>query len=172
MKTLGQQLTTYASYHRDRRNIATHFIGIPLIVVATQALLSRPNVGAISPAIIVSALSAVFYIALDRRYGAAMTIVLAASAWLGSAIAGLSTGAWLALSLGGFGVGWAIQFLGHAFEGKKPAFVDDLAGLLVGPLFLVAEASFALGLSRELHAEIVRAAGPTHSSVAYSSVST
>jgi uncharacterized membrane protein YGL010W len=172
MKSLRQQLTTYAGYHRDRRNIATHFVGIPLIVIAVQALLSRPNVGGISPAIIVSALSAAFYIALDRRYGAAMTIVLAATAWLGSSIAALSTGAWLGLSLGGFAGGWAIQFLGHAFEGEKPAFVDDLVGLLVGPLFLVAETSFALGLSRELHADIVRAVGPTHSTVAYSSVST
>ncbi len=172
MKTLRQQLTTYAGYHRDRRNIATHFVGIPLIVIAVQALLSRPGVGGISPAIIVSALSAAFYIALDRRYGAAMTIVLAATVWLGSSIAALSTGAWLALSLGGFAAGWAIQFVGHAFEGKKPAFVDDLVGLLVGPLCLVAEVSFALGLSRELHADIVRAVGPTHSSVAYSSVST
>ncbi|HEY2608686.1 MAG TPA: Mpo1-like protein, partial [Paraburkholderia sp.] len=42
MSTLTQQLTQYAAYHRDRRNIATHFIGIPLIVLALAVLLSRP----------------------------------------------------------------------------------------------------------------------------------
>ena len=48
-----------------------------------------------------------------------------------------------------FLLGWVIQFVGHYFEGRKPAFVDDLSGLIVGPLFLVAEAAFAMGLARE-----------------------
>lgn len=30
MKTLEVQLSNYAAYHRDPRNIATHFIGIRL----------------------------------------------------------------------------------------------------------------------------------------------
>ena len=54
-----------------------------------------------------------------------------------------------------------IQFVGHYYEGRKPAFVDDLAGLLVGPMFVTAEVVFALGLCRPLHDEIVRRAGPT-----------
>ena len=58
-------------------------------------------------------------------------------------------------------IGWAIQFVGHVFEGRKPAFLDDLRGLLDGPLFLVAETAFALGLSPELREEVERRAGPT-----------
>ncbi|HEY4179512.1 MAG TPA: Mpo1-like protein [Kofleriaceae bacterium] len=162
MKTMREQLTTYARYHRDRRNIATHFVGIPLIVIAVQILLSRVSVAGISLAMVASAGSAIYYIALDRRYGAAMTVVLAATLWLGATVATYSLGAWLALGLGSFVVGWGFQFVGHAFEGKKPAFVDDLIGLLIGPLFVVAELSFALGQSAELHTEIVSAAGPTH----------
>ena len=42
MQTLTDQLSKYAAFHRDRRNIVTHFIGIPLIVLAVAALLSRP----------------------------------------------------------------------------------------------------------------------------------
>ena len=53
-----------------------------------------------------------------------------------------TTGTWLALGIGLFFVGWVIQFIGHIFEGRKPAFVDDLIGLVVGPLFVVAEAGF------------------------------
>ena len=41
MKTLKQQLTNYALYHRSKRNIYTHFIGIPLIVFAIICLLKR-----------------------------------------------------------------------------------------------------------------------------------
>jgi len=31
-----------------------------------------------------------------------------------------------------FSVGWGFQFVGHAFEGKKPSFVEDKRALLVG----------------------------------------
>ena len=42
MKNLTDQLAQYATYHRDRRNIATHLVGIPMILLALQVLLSRP----------------------------------------------------------------------------------------------------------------------------------
>ena len=32
MKSIAENLTQYAAYHRDRRNIATHFVGVPMIV--------------------------------------------------------------------------------------------------------------------------------------------
>ena len=32
MKTLNDHLSQYAAYHRDRRNIATHLIGVPMIM--------------------------------------------------------------------------------------------------------------------------------------------
>lgn len=38
----------------------------------------------------------------------------------------------LPLAAGMFTVGWTFQFVGHAFEGKKPSFVDDKRALLVG----------------------------------------
>jgi uncharacterized membrane protein YGL010W len=44
-------------------------------------------------------------------------------------------------------VGWVIQFVGHYYEGRKPAFVDDITGLIIGPLFVVAEAAFLMGMS-------------------------
>ncbi|MFG0398253.1 Mpo1-like protein, partial [Pseudomonas sp. zjy_11] len=43
MKTLVDHLSQYANYHRDPRNIFTHFIGIPMIVLAVTILLSRPG---------------------------------------------------------------------------------------------------------------------------------
>lgn len=54
MRTLTQQLTQYAAYHRDRRNIATHFIGIPMIVLALAVLLSRPVFALTAPPLILS----------------------------------------------------------------------------------------------------------------------
>lgn len=34
-----------------------------------------------------------------------------------------------------FTVGWGFQFVGHAFEGKKPSFVGDKRQLVVGALW-------------------------------------
>ena len=48
MKSLESHLTTYARYHRDRRNIATHFVGIPMIVLGVTSLLSRPQFALLS----------------------------------------------------------------------------------------------------------------------------
>ncbi|AYF89200.1 DUF962 domain-containing protein [Pseudomonas sp. DY-1] len=165
MKTLIDQLGQYAEYHRDRRNIATHFVGIPLIVVAVAVLLSRPGFESFglwwSPAALVSLVSALYYFRLDLRYGLVMTALLALSLWLGAALAVQSTAAWLGAGLGMFVVGWVVQFIGHYYEGRKPAFVDDLTGLIIGPLFVVAELGFLLGLRKEIEHAVEERAGPT-----------
>jgi uncharacterized membrane protein YGL010W len=159
MKSFVEQLTQYARYHRDRRNIATHFIGIPAIVVGVDAVLARPTALLAVGATVVAA---AFYFALDRRFGIVMAVYLAASLWLGARVALLPTAAWIVASVVLFGGGWVFQFVGHAFEGKKPAFVDDLVGLLIGPLFIVVEAAFGVGLCRGLQIDIERVAGPTY----------
>jgi uncharacterized membrane protein YGL010W len=165
MTSLVHRLTQYASYHRDRRNIATHLVGVPVIVVATEALLARPSVLAgglaVSPALVAAIAAAGFYLGLDRRYGAAMAPLLAAAFYGGARIAALPTGTWLFTAGALFVGGWIVQFVGHAFEGRKPAFVDDLVGLVVAPLFVVAEAGFALGLRDDVRRAIERGAGPT-----------
>ena len=60
-----------------------------------------------------------------------------------------------------FVVGWVIQFIGHYYEGRKPAFADDNVGLLVGPMFVVMEMLAPTGLFKDLMAAIERHAGPT-----------
>jgi uncharacterized membrane protein YGL010W len=164
MKPLVEQLSQYASYHRDRRNIATHFVGIPMIVCGMEALLARVSLApgsALSLALASSLAAGVFYLALDGRYGVAMTAFLGAGLWIGTSIASLPTTEWLIAFAGLFVLGWVIQFVGHAFEGRKPAFVDDLVGLVIGPLFIVAEVGFALGCRDGVRREIERRVGPT-----------
>jgi uncharacterized membrane protein YGL010W len=155
LRTLTDQLTRYADYHRDGRNLATHCIGVPMIVVAMAVLLARPvllEVGgiALSPALAAVVATTVYYLRLDVRYGAVMGGLLGLSLWAGQVAAALPTAQWLGWGIGLFVVGWIIQFIGHAFEGRKPAFVDDVMGLLIGPLFVTAEIGFMLGLRRPL----------------------
>lgn len=165
MKTLVEHLGQYAEYHRDRRNIATHFVGIPLIVLAVAELLSRPGLEVaglwLSPAALVAAAAAIFYLRLDLRYGLLMSVLLLLSLWFGAALAVQGTTLWPGVGIALFVVGWIIQFVGHYYEGRKPAFVDDLMGLLVGPLFVAAELGFLLGLRKDIERAVEERAGPT-----------
>jgi uncharacterized membrane protein YGL010W len=158
MRTLTNQLAQYAAYHRDRRNVAMHFIGIPLIVLSIAVLLARPDVDvfgvSVTPIMPIAIAVCIYYLILDLRFGIGMTALIALAVWVGQLIALEETAVWLAAGIALFVVGWIFQFVGHYFEGRKPAFVDDVIGLLIGPLFVYAEAAFALGLRRDLHTAI------------------
>lgn len=165
MKTLTEQLTRYAAYHRDPRNIATHFIGIPMIVLAVAVLLSRPALFSVAglpvtPACLVTGLTVLYYLKLDLRFGALMVAVMGLNLWAAHAIAQAGTALWLGAGIALFLVGWVIQFVGHYYEGRKPAFVDDITGLIIGPLFVVAEAVFATGWRAEVLRAIEAEVGP------------
>lgn len=155
-------LTQYAAYHRDTRNIASHFIGIPLIVLGLAVLLAQGRVGGISLAWAAWALTSAWYLTRGEWLIGAATCGL--NGLLIAAAHPLASGAWgsgPAWGVGLFVLGWLIQFVGHHWEGRKPAFVDDLIGLLVGPMFVVAEWVFAAGGRPALAQEIEKAAGPT-----------
>ncbi|WP_395703016.1 DUF962 domain-containing protein [Aquabacterium sp.] len=163
MRNATDLMVQYATYHRDRRNIATHFVGIPLIVLAVGVLLARASLFGVSLAWIVWALATAWYLTRGNLVlGLATSAANAVLMLLAHPLAAGSMAAWLAWGVGTFVVGWIIQFIGHYYEGRKPAFVDDLVGLLVGPMFVTAEGLFAAGWGRALLAEIERRVGPTH----------
>ena len=167
-RTTADLLSQYAVYHRDQRNIATHFVGVPLIVFGIGVLLARARFDlagiGLSVAWIVCGLAALWYLTRRGQPLLSIAVSLAVAVLVAAAhsVSEGSTAAWLAWGLGAFVIGWIIQFIGHYYEGRKPAFVDDLAGLLVGPMFMTAEAMFAAGWNKPLLAEIERRAGPTH----------
>ena len=166
MRGATELLSQYAMYHRDRRNIASHFVGVPMIVFAVGVLLAKPAFmlagWALAPAWIVFAAVAVWYLTRGNlQLGLAVSAAVGVLIALAHRVGDSGTGAWLAWGIGFFVVGWAIQFIGHWYEGRKPAFVDDLIGLLVGPMFVTAEALFSLGWGKALLSEIEKRAGPT-----------
>jgi len=166
MRNANELMVQYAAYHRDKRNIVTHFIGIPMIVFSIGVLLARPafEVGGIvlTPVWILWALATAWYLTLGNlALGIAVSVVNGVLIYLAWPLAAGSVASWLGWGIGTFVVGWVIQFIGHYYEGKKPAFVDDLLGLLTGPMFVTAEALFALGWGKPLLAEIERRVGPT-----------
>ena len=135
-----------------------------MIVLALMVLLSRPTwvVGELdlSPAVFIVAVLLLYYLRLHIAMGLIMSALLISGLFLSAWVATLDDSIWLASGVGGFLLGWVIQFVGHYFEGRKPAFFDDVMGLAIGPLFVLAEVLFKLGLFSELAQEVENRSGP------------
>ena len=156
MKTMEEQMATYAAYHQDARNKATHFVGVPVIALSLFIPLAWPRLEiggvAITAAMLLMAIFVFYYLLLDLLLGVAMLVALGLLLWAGAQIATLGTSqGWLwffVLFVGG----WALQFIGHVFEGRRPALVDNLfQSIFIAPVFLCAELFFALGYKPGLH---------------------
>lgn len=163
MKTFTDYLIEYAKYHRDRRNIVTHMIGVPIIVFSVILLLSRPSLeigpATVTPAHSVCLMTVIFYVRLNAMFGLYMAALFALGIYLANVTLSLPLILWLSIGLSLFFIGWVIQFIGHYYEGKKPAFMDDLIGLLIGPLFVLAEVFFTVGMYQQLQKDIEEKAG-------------
>ena len=144
MKTPDQWFDQYGECHRHPTNKLIHWFAVPLIFVSIIGLLWEIPLPIIFPQhallnwstlILIGVL--LFYFRLSIRLGIGMAVfsILAVTAvayydqlnW---------SATWLA-SLLLFIVLWVLQFIGHAIEGKKPAFFDDVKFLLIGPLWLM-----------------------------------
>ena len=150
-----RQLASYASVHSDPRNKATHFVGIPVIVFSLLLVLSlwKVNLGTgkdVTMAMVIGVVAALGWIALDFGIGVVMAVLLLIAWYAAEALAGvLGASTWIGFFVLFVG-GWALQFLGHHYEGQRPALVDNIFQAFVGPMFLVAEALVAIGLRRDL----------------------
>jgi uncharacterized membrane protein YGL010W len=158
MKTLEEQMSFYAAYHRDPRNKATHFVGVPVIMLAILVPLSwlRIDVAGfgLTAAMLLSAAVLAYYFLLDVPLALAMLVVIGVLLWLGERIASLGAAqgwTWFGVLFVG---GWVLQLVGHVFEGRRPALADNLFQIFVAPIFLAAEVFFALGYKPELHERI------------------
>jgi len=158
MKTLEDQMAFYAAYHQDGRNKATHFIGVPVIVLSLFIPLAwlRVDLGGvtITAAMVFAGVVLVYYFMLDVPLALAMLVTNALLLWLGQTLAAQGTlqgWIWFAVLFVG---GWILQLVGHVFEGRKPALADNLFQIFIAPLFLAAEVFFALGYKPALHAAV------------------
>lgn len=153
-------LSSYASYHQDPRNRRTHFVGVPLITFSLLTALALPSLslGGVPVGLdrIATLALAVFYLYLDVPLGIALTVALALLAAAAEATVHLGTARAGLIAAVSFIAGWCLQLLGHRLEGNKPALVDNLRQIFIAPIYLMAEFGFALGLRRDLEAQIHR----------------
>lgn len=137
MSRLDDLFADYASYHSTAGNKICHRFGIPMIVLSLLGMLScldLPGTGGwVDAALLVIVGAAIFYFALDWRYGAVMLVVSLAAWVIGTYIP-------LSINVVLFVLGWILQFLGHGlYERKAPAFARNLTHLLVGPIWILSD---------------------------------
>ena len=151
MKTLDQQMAVYAAYHRNRWNRLTHFIGVPAIIFAILIPMSWVSLGdGVTLAHVFAGVVLSYYFLLDVPLALAATVAVAALLLAAEAAAGTGIASgWIWFGVFFVG-GWIFQLVGHVFEGRRPALADNLFQIFIAPIFLVAEAFFALGLKHDL----------------------
>jgi uncharacterized membrane protein YGL010W len=169
MKPLEEQMSFYLRYHRNPKNRLTHFVGVPLIMFSLFVVLGLLRIQiagfGVSAATVLAVVVLVYYFRLDIVLAMAMTLFTAVLLFFANRIVdeGLVTA--LAVFAVTFVGGWILQLIGHAFEGKRPALVDNFFQVFIAPIFLMAELFFALGYKRDIAARVEELAAhsePSH----------
>jgi len=125
----------YETHHLTGGNKVCHMVGIPLIIAGLLGLLAIPlaRVGGVplDLSLLLLLLTGCAYLWLDVKLGLAM-IFFSFLLYFGARLL-----PW-PITLGLFVIGWAFQFVGHGvYEKRSPAFTDNLAHLLVGPMWVL-----------------------------------
>jgi uncharacterized membrane protein YGL010W len=155
MISLKQQIQSYGAYHQDPRNKLTHFVGVPLVTFALfQAFawfrfVLTPNLPITAATFFYLAVT-IYYIRLDPMIALLQfpfTLTLFA---LADRAAVQPAGVSVTLFLLTFMLGWIIQLIGHAIEGRRPALADNILQVFNAPLFLTVEVLAHFNLRSDL----------------------
>ena len=130
MRKVDELFLRYGESHRHPANEAIHWICVPLITWSVLAAL-----WVLSPAVayVGIGLAVAFYAWLSVQIAVGMLALFALMVYP-LTILGSNT-LWVAAAV--FGLAWIGQFIGHAIEGRKPSFLEDVKFLLVGPAWLL-----------------------------------
>ncbi len=160
MKSFIEQAQLYAQYHEKELTRYTHLVGVPLIIFSSMVLLGFlhliiPGKMNITLASLFTLLLLAYYFRLNWRLALVATplfIILLGLAKLVSSAGPTRFALWIFII--SFVLGWTMQFLGHLYEKKWPAIVDNFCQAFIAPLFLIAELLFKAGYLSDLKAKI------------------
>jgi uncharacterized membrane protein YGL010W len=159
MIKIAEQLAFYQSYHRSAGCRATHFFGVPLVtlsILIPMGWLSTPLAGIrITFAMLFVLSTLAYYIRLEKTLAMMMALVILPVLFIAEWISRFPFRDSFLVFTTTFILGWGLQLLGHALEGKRPALMDNFfPSVFTAPLFLVAEVLFSLGWGSELQLKI------------------
>ena len=139
MRRVDLLFERYGETHRNPVNKAIHWVCVPLI---TWSVLAALWVASPVAVYVLIALSLVYYVRMSMPIAVGM---LALTALMVAMLPLLGAYAlWTAVVV--FVVAWIGQFVGHAIEGRKPKFLQDLQFLLVGPAWLLGALYRGIGI--------------------------
>jgi uncharacterized membrane protein YGL010W len=139
MRKLDVLLDQYGETHQNPVNKAIHWICVPLIMWSALAAL-----WVLSPAAAYAlvALALVYYARMSLPIAVGM-LAMAALMIAPLPLLGANT---LRIAIAVFVLAWVGQFVGHAIEGRRPKFLQDLQFLLIGPAWLLEFVYRSLGI--------------------------
>jgi uncharacterized membrane protein YGL010W len=128
---LHHLINHYARSHRNPWNELIHCACVPAILFAVLGLIVHINLAA---ALVAIAIAMLYYARLSARAALEMAVILIAmlAAWRFLVPANDILPAAITI----FVIAWIGQFIGHAIEGAKPSFLEDVQYLMIGPLFV------------------------------------
>ena len=153
-KSADDWFAEYGVCHQNRTNKIIHWICVPLIMLSLLGLIWEipvpESIHNLLPwfnwAILFVVICLIFYLALSFSLALGMAAISASCLFLIREYTALQlTDLWVA-SLTIFVIAWIGQLIGHRIEGKKPAFLDDLKFLLIGPIWLLGMLYRKLGI--------------------------
>lgn len=158
MTSFKERMGGYAAYHKHPKNKFTHLFGVPMVfyspLIALNWLRFEISGFDIPLGLILILAIMIWYLSLDFILGFIMCLLSVPSYYYCDLLSKLEFQTSLFWFLGFTISGWAIQLVGHYFEGRKPALADNLVQSLMGPLFVVLEILFFFGLRKDLETEV------------------
>ena len=139
-RNVDRLLERYGEFHRNLTNKAIHWVCVPLIVWSVLGALWSASPVAAYVAI---GATMVFYLWLSLPLALGMLGVIALMMWPLTVLGSRA----LIVSIAVFVAAWIGQFIGHIVEGRKPAFLEDVRSLLIGPVWLLADLYRRLGIA-------------------------
>jgi uncharacterized membrane protein YGL010W len=130
MRKVDELFARYGESHRHPANEAIHWICVPLI---TWSVLAALWAAAPVVAFIGIGLAVAFYAWLSVQIAVGMLALFALMVY---PLTLLGSKAFI-VAVVVFVLAWIGQFVGHAIEGRKPSFLEDVKFLLVGPAWLL-----------------------------------
>ncbi len=141
MRTFNEWMSEYGVSHQNPKNQMIHKICVPLIMLTVVGFfwaipipsffLSIPYLNWAS---IFVTTCLIFYLTLNFKMFLGMLVQSLMMCWICLKLESL--GILLPFCFAVFFISWVFQFYGHKIEGKKPSFIQDLAFLLIGPLWV------------------------------------
>lgn len=142
MRTYNQWMDEYGVSHKNHTNQMIHKICVPLIMLTIVGFLwviptpiAFQGIPYLNWATLFIAACLMFYLSLNFLMFVGMLIQSAIMCVICHYL--YQQGILLQFSVIVFVLAWIGQFWGHKIEGKKPSFFQDLAFLLIGPLWVL-----------------------------------